>query len=216
MYFGSLTTAAVAPANDSWSMTAGAGAAMELLRKADGSTAATVTSNNTGTVGNTILLRQYVSEPLPYAMTITGKVFGVARCIESNASASHTLAVSIRACSNDGSTIRTPSLLVIRASDNGSVAPYEMGSSLSTTLFYDSGENSYLSLTNCDVQEGDRIVVEVGYRNGSTTTTRTGGVNFGAPTTTDLAYQTTLANIYNPWIEFTADLFVKPGAAYFG
>jgi hypothetical protein len=176
---------------------------------------ATITANGTGTVGQTSLLRQYVSESLPYAQTITGKAFGVIRCIESSSAGSNTLAFSLRVCSSDGGTIRTPALLAISASDNASVAPYEMGTSLTSSAFWDSSENFYHTLGTVAASAGDRIVLEIGFRAGFTTTTRTGGVSCGDDSATDLNWQNLETAANNPWIEFTADLFCRPGQGYF-
>ena len=215
-YFSSTTAAAVAPANDSWNATAGAAAAREMNRKKTASAMATISANGTGTIGQTSLLRQYVSEPLPHAMTITGMMHGIIRTIESAANGNNTLAFSLRACSGDGATIRTPALLAISASDS-TVDPYEMGRTTATaTAFYDVNENTYHTLTSCAISAGDRLVFELGFRAGSTTTTRTGGIVCGDDSATDLPFTSINTNTDNPWIEFTADLFVKPGEAFFG
>lgn len=207
--------AAVAPANDAWTQTAGAAAALAMVRTRIASAAATITVGNTGVAGNTCLLRQYVSESIPYAQTITGKFYGVMRCIESSAANSDTLAVSVRACSSDGGTIRTPALLAISASDASTVAPYEMAASLTSSTFWDVNENNYLALTSCTISANDRIVVEIGYRNGATVTSRTGGVSCHDDSATDLNWGNLETAANNPWIEFTADLFCRPGQGYF-
>ena len=215
-YFPSTGAAAVTPAIDAWSSSAGAASSLTMVRTRIASAMATITSNHNGVIGNTTLLRQYVGEPLPYAMTITGKAYGVIRCIESAANGNNILAFSIRACSNDGATIRTPALLAITSSDNA-VDPYEMGRTTATaSVFYDSSENCFHTLTSCTISALDRLVVEIGYRNGSTTTTRNGGVVCGDNSATDLPFESINTNADNPWIEFTADLFVKPGEAFFG
>lgn len=166
-------------------------------------------------VGDLCLLRQFVSEPLPYAMTITGKVMGIIRCIESAVAANNTLAFSIRACSNDGATIRTPALLAITASDS-TADPYEMGRTTATaSAFYDSAENCYHTLTACTISAGDRIIVEIGWRQGSTSPTRTAGIVCGDDSANDLPFQSINTVADNPWIQFTADLFVQPGQGYF-
>lgn len=196
-------------------MTSGASSALAMVRMKIASAMATITSNGNGTVGHTSLLRQYVSEPIPYAQTITGNIHGIIRCIESSAAGNNTLAFSIRACSGDGATIRTPALMAITASDSTG-DPYEMGRTTATaSAFYDSAENCYHTLTNCTISAGDRLVIEIGFRAGSTTTTRTGGVVCGDDSATDLPFTSINTNTDNPWIEFTADLFCGPGAGYF-
>jgi len=215
-YFPSTGAAAATPANDAWNLTSGASSALAMVTKRIASAQATITANGNGTIGHTSLLRQYVSDRLPYAMTITGKVRGMIRTIESSSSGNNTLAVSIRACSSDGSTIRTPALLAISASDSTDATMWEMPiTTAASRAFADVNENRFLSLTACNVSLGDRLVVEIGFRAGSTTTTRTGGVVCGDDATPDLneVHGVTTAN--NPWIEFTADLFVQPGAGYF-
>jgi len=214
-YLSSTTAAAVAPANDAWNATAGAAAARQMARARTASAMATITANGTGTVGQTSLLRQYVSESMPYAQTITGKAYGIIRCIESSSAGNNTLAFSLRVCSSDGATIRTPALLAISASDS-TADPYEMGRTTATaSAFYDSSENCYHTLGTVSASAGDRIVLEIGFRAGSTTTTRTGGVVCGDDSATDLPFTSINTNTDNPWIEFSADLFVQPGAGYF-
>lgn len=186
-----------------------------MVRTRIASAMGTITSNGAGAVGNTMLLQQWVSESLPYAQTISGKAFGVIRCIESSSSGNNTLAFSLRVCSSDGGTIRSPVLLAISASDS-TADPYEMArTTAASSQFFDVNENCFHTLGSVAASAGDRIVLEVGWREGSTTTTRTGGIVRGDDSATDLNLGNLETAANNPWIEFTADLFCKPGQGYF-
>jgi hypothetical protein len=214
-YFPSTGAAAVTPANDSWNRTAGASSALTMVRIPIASSMTTITNTNDGTSGHYILLRQFVSDPIPYAQTISGIAFGVIRCIESASTGNHNLAFSIRACSQDGGTIRTPALMAITSAVVAS-APYEMGTGTATSsLFYDSSEGFYHTLTDCTIQATDRLVIEIGFRNGTTTTTRTGGVVCGDDSANDLGFYSINTSTDNPWIEFQSDLFAIKNLEYY-
>src|ERR1035437_3274855 len=114
-YLPSTGAAAVNPANDSWTRTAGMGSDLAAVRTRISSSMATVTSTKTSANPGSALIRQYVTEPLA-AQTITGNVSGQMRCIESNGALSACVAVSVRAVSNDGTTVRSGGL-AISASD---------------------------------------------------------------------------------------------------
>lgn len=175
---------------------------------------ATITNTNDGTIGNTVLLRQYVTDVIPMAQTISGTFRGQMRCIESIGSANMTVAVSVRACSGDGTTIRSPALLAISASDSSS-APFEMVTSLTNRPFLNSAEVSELAVSACTISAGDRLIFEVGFRNGSTTAARTGGVSCGDNSASDLPVgDTTVTAADNPWVEFEQNLFVPAGIQF--
>ncbi len=213
-YLPSAGAAAVTVANDSWTTTTGSSSALAMVRKPIASAMGTISSNGAGAVGNTMLLRQWVSESMPYAQTISGKFKGVIRCIESSSSGNNTLAFSLRVCSSDGGTIRSGGI-AISASDS-TADPYEMGRTTATaSVFYDSSENCFHTISSITASAGDRIVLELGWREGSTTTTRTGGIVNGDDSATDLPFMSINTNTDNPWIEFDADLFCKPGQGYF-
>lgn len=203
-YLPSTGAAEVTPANDSWDKTTGAGAARKAVTARISSAMATVTNTKDSTTLHCSLIRQYVTGPLA-AQTISGTVKGQMRCIESNGNFAACVAVSIRACSEDGGTIRSPALLAISNSDlytSGTV--HEMATSLTNRSLEDSAENKSLSLTSCTLSEGDRLVIELGFRSSDTSTIRTGGISFGDDhATTDLPEDQVATAANNPWIEFS-------------
>jgi hypothetical protein len=198
-YLPSTGAAAVAPANDSWNMTSGAAAARAAVRTKIASAMETITSDNDGTVNHTILLRQYVSEPLG-AQTISGNIKGQIRAKTSAGSDTHNLSISIRACSNDGATIRSPALLAIKSETT------TMSKTALTNRKFEDGSTTPIALTSLTISEGDRLVIEIGYKNGQTITTRNGGVSCGDDSASDLAQDETTTTADNPWIEFDSTL----------
>ena len=204
-YLPSTGAAAVNPANDSWTRTAGMGSDLAAVRTRISSSMATVTSTKTSANPGSALIRQYVTEPLA-AQTITGNVSGQMRCIESNGALSACVAVSVRAVSNDGTTVRSGGL-AISASDLYTTTS-EMYTSLRNLKLMDVNESASIALTSMTLSDGDRLVFEFGYKATSTSTTYTGGISFGDNSATDLAADMTTTTANNPWIEFDSD--IKP------
>lgn len=143
-----------------------------------------------------VLIRQYVSQPLP-AQTISGNVKGQIRAYEFVADNDLSRAVLIRVCSNDGSTIRGTLLEHF---------PSSLTSEFNTSL-----QNRYFppstGLSSLAIQEGDRIVIEYGYRAfNSHSSDSVGWLNFGDNSGTDLPENETATTSDNPWIEFSIDI----------
>jgi len=111
---------------------------------------------------NDTLLRQFISDPLDGAQTISGTVKGQIRCRESDAAADFCRALVIKVVSGDGSTVR--GVLLSHFPDS---LTSEFATSLTNRNFPPS-----LSLNQVEAQDGDRIVVELGFRafNNVTTT----------------------------------------------
>jgi len=216
-YLPSSGAAAVTPANAAWDKTTGAGSALAAVRTKISSAMATVTNTKDSTTLHSSLIRQYVTEPLG-SQTITGHISGAMRCIESNIGFSACVAVSIRACSQDGTTIRSPALLAISNSDlytSGTV--HEMANALTNRLLEDVNEATSITLTSCTLSDGDRLIFEFGYKSSDTSTTRTGGISFGDDSATDLSStDTTVTVANNPWIEFDTALVFDRSLALSG
>ncbi len=206
IYFPSTGAAEVAPANATWDKVTGAASALKAVRTRISSAMATVTNVKDATTLHTTLIRQYVTEPMA-AQTITGTVSGFIRCIESNAAFSAGVSLSVRACSQDGATIRSPVMLAISNSDliSGSPGAQEMATSLSSRSFMDVSENTAISLTSCTLSDGDRLVIEIGFQSADTSTTRTGGISCGDDSATDISASGS-ATANNPWVEFSQTL----------
>jgi hypothetical protein len=207
-YFPSTGAAAVTPSNDTWDKTSGAGSALAAVRTKISSAMATITNTKTSAANSKSLVRQYVTEPLA-AQTITGTIKGQFRCIESNSNFSACIAVSVRACSKDGTTIRSPALLAISWSDLYTNSSHEMATSLTNRKLEDVNENASLTLTSCTLSEGDRLVIELGFAASDTSTSRTGGISFGDNHSTNLGENITDTAAYNPWIQFSQTLGIQ-------
>lgn len=158
-----------------------------------------------------ILWRQYVSDPLD-AQTITGTVKGQVYCQTSAASSNPTLAVVIRVFSNDGSTERGV-LLAISASQLTTDPPvfWDSGSSLSVEnrQLKDSSDNTSITLSSVAALAGDRLVIELGFRETGTSAIAVARGYFGEANANDAAENETdrnggtAASVRNPWVEFT-------------
>lgn len=151
------------------------------------------------------LLRQYVSEALPNAMTVGGTVKGRIRASESATAADMRPQIRVLAVTSTGATRG-----VLLAPDTG-VLSDEFATSLVNRPF---PVASPATLTERAVQAGDHIVVEIGYRaHNTSTTSRTGTLEFGEGLLVgDLPENSTANTQLCPWIEFSQDLFAPPAA----
>lgn len=220
-YLPSSGAAAVSPAfSGSWHQTGAADRLACVTTK--GATAMTVRAANMDTASGArfILWRQYVSAPLE-AQTVSGNVKGQVYC-QTNASpgggANPTLAVTIYIVSNDGSTVRG-TLLGISASQTTGDPPvfWDSGSSLSVEnrSLKDSSDNTSLSLTPVVAVAGDRLVIELGFRETGTSGSSIGRAYFGDANATDAAENETdrnggtAASVRTPWVEFSSGLTLQ-------
>jgi hypothetical protein len=163
-----------------------------------------------GSAAETICNRQFVSEMLS-AQTISGTIKGQIRCYESNVGVNATTAVHIRVCNEDGSIIRG-TVLPISASD-ATTTPPEFSTTLTNRRFQDAGELFAIVLTGLAVQERDRLIIELGFREVGTTTTRYMRHSYGDNSGTDLPENNTTTTANNPWIEFNNTILHLPRAA---
>lgn len=146
-----------------------------------------------------VAIAQYVSAPLNGAQTISGAIKGQVRASESNAAADMRIQTVIRVLSNDGTTVRG----TLIASNAGALS-HEFNTSLRNISVPLGGSTSPSSV---NAQDGDRIVVEIGYRkHENATTSRTGTLRLGNPSGTDLAEDETTTTDNVPWIEFADTL----------
>lgn len=149
------------------------------------------------------LLRQYVSAPLA-AQTVSGSVRGIARARESDIAADVSAQSFIYVVSGDGATVRG----VLSTGWTGAIAD-EWTATLGTRRVpRASTVASPNALTSQAAQDGDRIVIEIGFRAANARSTGpTNEISFGDNSATDFASDTegvTTAN--NPWIEFSVTL----------
>jgi hypothetical protein len=161
-----------------------------------------ISEGTAGTIYN-VFFRQYVSDPLA-AQTIAGTVTGWIKAAESNLAANANGQLVIRVVSNDGSIVR--GTLLAATTTTGTAPANEFTATLGSRLFPGSGG----TLSSVAVQDGDRIVIDIGTRNHNTVTTNyTTTLQFGDNSATDhtAAAQTTTVN---PWLEFSQDLLYPP------
>lgn len=144
------------------------------------------------------LARQYISDPLT-EQTISGYVKGQLRVYQANSGDDFCRAIIVKVVSNDGSTVRGTLL---------SHFPASLTSEFATSL-----TNRYYppstALTPVDAEDGDRIVVEIGWRDFNATSWIFAYFRFGDDAASDLPENETSTDDYNPWIEFSADLEFK-------
>ena len=210
-YLPSSGAAAVSPAfSASWNYTNGADRAAMVRSRANTTPATLSRSVPSTSVAGWVLARQYVSEPLPAAIAISGTLMGQMRMAQSFDSDAVPQIV-VRVVSNDGAAVRG----TLYAGDTRTTATDE----LTTALRNQKNPPAALSpvaLSPVGAQANDRIVVEVGFRvmaaipSSYSFTLRVGDgdasdLSVGGAETTDL----------NPWVEFSADLSAAPGPTDF-
>jgi len=147
-----------------------------------------------------VLLIQSISPPLA-AQTISGTIRGQIRCSESNIAANDFGHIVVKAFSGDGGTSRGTLL------DNVGATEFVL-----TTLTNRNFPAS-TAATSTDIQEGDVLVVEAGYRAANVdVASYTGTISLGRGTAIDLAVNEVDTAVANPWIEFSQDLLFMPDA----
>lgn len=209
LYFKATEAAPVNPGFDgAWGYTGEAlRRALSLVREY-GDTPASGAQIGPWTPGQVALDRQYVSPPLSGAQTITGivKLYLLAREFASTDNATSRL--GLRVVSNDGITFRGTVL---------AVAQYGPNTELSTGL-RNKGFADGDAVASVNAQDGDRIVVEVGYTDGigAAGTTPEAQAQWGAEakgTYSDLPEnETATAGI--GWVEFSQNLAFQDAASW--
>jgi hypothetical protein len=152
-----------------------------------------------------VLLGQWVSAPLSGAQTISGTLKGQIRARESSSSADFRAQVVVKIVSNDGQTLRGTLL----GFDTGALSS-EFATSSTNRQFPRGGA---VALSSVAAQDGDRIVIEVGYRSHNTVSTSyTGYIEVGAPSSAsgDLPEDETTTTQLRPWLEFSQTLTLQP------
>lgn len=150
-----------------------------------------------------LLIRQYVSDRLDGAQTITGTVKGQIRAYESSTAADMRAQVVIRVIADDG-TVRGTLL----AADSGALVS-EFSTSATNRRFPTTVGQT---LTSVDALDGDRIVVEIGARAHNTVTTSYTPTAVFGDAATDLAEDETSTAANAPWIEFSQAFTIKSAA----
>lgn len=206
LYFPSTGSAGVAPAAwaSGWNYQNGTVSTFPLLRSAGSSVATSLSLTNDATATARFGSRaRWVSDPLA-AQSISGTIKGQIRCSENSTSNNATIAVAIIVINSSGTTVAT--LLQPAASDNTAATPPELAAALTNRRFQDSAESASISLSSYSCSAGDRIVVELGFREVRSSGTESMSVH-GAGSSGDLPEDDTQTSAnYRPWIEFSGTL----------
>lgn len=162
------------------------------------------------------LLRQYISAPLE-AQTISGTVKGVMRMASNVVNIGMgALAVRIAKCAGDGSGV-TQILAMTYSSESGSAAPPGTEGTTLENRRIETGANGFTpSLTSTAVDAGDRLIIELGYKDNTTNTGRHCIISFGDDSATDLPEDETTTTADNPWVEFSMDIAFLAASNNFG
>lgn len=216
-YLPATGTAPVSPTpSTDWEVTTGYGTLpAELVKSNTALTNGTARAKTATATVQDRLDRIYVSDALA-AQTIsnTGTISAVIRAIGSASTNNSWLNIIVQVVSGDGTTVR--GVLYSGSSDTSSgssgtngLENQEIGTTLTTRI------KNALALTNSiSVQAGDRLVIEIGFRQ-TTSNTNTITFNYGDPSATaDLALTAGSATAGVPWVEFSQDIALLPISAF--
>jgi hypothetical protein len=202
LYFPSTGTPAITPAfHAEWETTASA-VRLPLSYPKGTSAVASVSAAETSTANlYDVGLAQFISAPLA-AQTFSGTLSCVVRCNQSSLAANMTGQMVVRIVSNDGSTVRG-TLISPTAVTSLSTSTHEWGTSL-RNQYFPSGDVATATLTGVTCEDGDRLVIELGYRAINTVATSyTGTMQFGEAAAGDLVLNQSGTAQANPWLAFS-------------
>lgn len=200
------------PFDSSWDKTSGADRLRMVTTKGSSGNANRSTSAFSWSSDLDVLVRQYVSDPID-AQTITGTVEGVLQCREAIAGLDQRAQLVVRVVSNDGTVVRGTLL----ALDTGSLAS-EFSDTAEQSRYFPKGSTG-ATVSSVAAQAGDRIVVEVGYRQHGFGLALLyyaffgfgwGRMRFGE-TGSDLPQNETQTTDGAPWIEFSFNIAFQAG-----
>lgn len=209
-YLPSTGAAAVSPAFDlGWGLSVDADRIAMVRTKANSAFNSKAVAESSAIVTD-VLMRQYVSEPVA-AQTITGTLKCIARANENSSTADFRSQLLVRVVSGDGLVVRG----TLIALDTGALASEWNLVSFVNRKFPKAYATGGASVTSVTAQDGDRLVVEIGYRAHNTTAaSRTGTLDFGDPSATgDLVEDETGTTQLCPWVEFSQNLTFGTGGA---
>lgn len=169
-----------------------------------GNTGTTWATSGTGVSGQLKSIARFVSEPLA-AQTISGTVKAQIRFSEAALTDNYTAAIGLKVITSAGADRGT--LLAVTATDT---ATFEFATTLTNRSLRDASDNTSITLSSLAVSDGDRIVVEFGFKQASTSV---GSCTISAEGSTlaDLAEDDTTTAANCPWIELSHDVaFLDP------
>jgi hypothetical protein len=152
-----------------------------------------------------------LQSPALAAQTISGTVLGINRVSEASNTDNYFAQLLIKAVSNDGTTERG----VLLAFNNAALTQeWPVGGSQAATrgfpreAFPLDGE----ALTSLAIQDGDRLIIEPGFRQESTSTGN-GTLRIGDDNATDYGVAASETDVKNPWIEFSGTITFQGAGA---
>jgi hypothetical protein len=202
--WGAATASPVSPAFDAgWEKTGGVAPQRVRMNTYPLGTAITAAAFVVNGVNlSDTLFFQYVSPPLT-VQTISGTVKGMIGVRETNLTDNYNPAFVARVVSNDGATFRGTLLSVF---GGGTEFPITTDS---TVKFPAGWTSPGTTLSSVAAQEGDRIVVDLGLTETSTSVANA-RIEVGDPNTLADYSETEGGTGGRPWIEFSADLVFQP------
>lgn len=150
-----------------------------------------------------VLAKQFISPPLAEQYVGWGYLRGQMKALENNAGLNAYLAWGVKIIDKDGNV--TQYLKEVSASAAAATPP-EFTTSLTNRKMMDAIEDSIYKIPEFFVRAGDRIVVEIGYRKSSTTSTYYCNFQYGDASDTDLPIDTSTTSNYCSWLEFTQQI----------
>lgn len=211
LYLPSTGTPSVSPAFGSgWEVTTNADRRTAVTARIS---SAMTTKDGVGDATNTDqLLRQYIYGPLA-AQTLDGTVKGVMRMASNTANIGMgASAFRIAKCNGDGSTV-TEIIAVTSSPEAASAAPPATeGTTLENRRLEGSPANTFaITVPSTTIDEGDFLIVELGYKDNTTDTGRFVSISFGDDSATDLPEDETTTTADNPWVEFSDNITLSAG-----
>lgn len=166
-----------------------------------------INSGMTGKAGlatvdlNDQLGRQYLVGPLA-AQTIAGTISGVCRASSTNLGIGEQ-ALSLSKCAIDGSGVTLIVAVNATTADDG-----YPGATATARQFWVDGSitDTTIDIPSTDLDAGDYLLVEIGWRKSTANLGRFPTWIFGDDSGTDLGANETDTAANNPWVEFSADL----------
>ena len=161
-----------------------------------------ITKPTSNVLNQDAIAKQFVSEALA-AQTISGTVKGQIRTQHTSASANDRAQIIVRVVSNDGSTVR--GVLYAGDPETLSGSPTSEFSTSNVNRRFPRGTEGALS--PLAISAGDRLVVEVGVRWHTTSTSTYGSeLHFYDDAVSDLPENETEGAALNPWVEFSGTI----------
>lgn len=203
-YYQAATGVSITPSfSAGWDVNAGAVRRALLVNKITGESGS-FPQAGTGVANQNRLICQHIGEPMS-AQTIAGTIKGQSRANETNAGVDHYYPQTRVYVVNFDGTIVRGVLLDLHTNALSS----EFAASLTNRQFPLAALSPAI-LPALNVQGGDRLVVERGWRQTSTAVAN-GGVSARTTSATDLPEDETTTSNFNDWIEFSQDIMFYGG-----